>query len=295
MIRLSKILAATVLTGMVTTNASANCDLVMTVLGETAIHQYNGFETGAAAEDIRLNLLNTGDSLCQGKIVFDNLQGEFNLRNRRGEALSFNIAKDRSLNEIVFDSKLQNLSGIEVRIPPRETVQLTPVFVIPPHQPGSSGLYENQLLARFKNQVMSEIDVETILPVSVHISPVVQANFIGVSRAGRKTSSLDLGELYPGLEQNFGLQLRSNSYVDLQITSENRGVLQHVTDDNSKIPYQLYVGGEDLNLSQAETLTLPARLTHNGTTNPVQIKINEFSEVAAGDYSDTILIRISAR
>ena len=168
---------------------------------------------------------------------------------------------------------------------------------MPAHQTGHSGRYDTNLTVIFNNSEMSELDTTTEHGISVDMIPAVQANFVGITRSQNSASSsiLDLGELYPGLQQRFGLQLRSNTEVDLELFSQNSGELRRKSDTESKINYNLVIAGKTLNMNQPGQVLLPADLSTNGTTSPLSIKIDDFDKAPAGDYSDTITFRISAR
>lgn len=275
--------------------ANASCELNIVPINEVVISDYTGFDSAITGENIELHLSNSGSLECRGRLEFDALYTDGSLRNSVGEELRYSISRNRSLNGIIYDSKLHTVDGIDLTVAPNETLRLSLVLLVHPRQSGQSGNYQTKLSAIFRNKEMSEIDVPAIVPIAVEVKPTVQANFIGVTRTIDTTSVLNLGELYPGLQQRFGLQLRSNSIVDLQVSSENRGQLKPVNGTAGSVPYSLRVNGNDVNLERLDQISLPADLSTTGVTNPINIEIEEFENAAAGDYSDTLFIRISAR
>lgn len=277
------------------TQAQASCELAIVPMGETVIQNYDGFDNAIAAEDIRIRLINTGRTACQGDLEFEARGYDSVLRNAQGDKLAFNISSDNSLNQVLFNSRLQTISKISLTVPAQDSLYLAPVLSMPSNQSGQSGRYTTELIAIFRNHEFSELNAEAPIALAAELVPVVQANFAGLSRSNGSVSSLDLGALHPGLTRRFGLQLRSNSVVDLNFSSDNQGTLKHESDPNSNIPYALSLQGKTIDLSTTATVVAPADLSTNGITNPMQIRIKEFKDAVAGDYSDTIFVRISAR
>ena len=100
------------------TQAFANCNLIITSPGQTIINNYNGLETGAAHERVKINLSNTGESICRGKLGFDAENDEGFLKNHIGEQLEYKIVDNTNLNRVVYDSRL-HLSLIHISEPTR--------------------------------------------------------------------------------------------------------------------------------------------------------------------------------
>lgn len=277
------------------TPAQASCELAIVPMGESTIQNYDGFDNAIATEDIRIRLINTGRTACQGDLEFEARSYDPVLRNAQGDKLAFNISSDNSLNQVLFNSRLQTISKISLTVPAQDSLYLAPVLSVPPNQSGQSGRYTTELVAIFRNHEFSELNAEAPIALAAELIPVVQANFAGLSRSNGSVSSLDLGALHPGLTRRFGLQLRSNTVVDLNFSSENQGTLEHEFSSNSNIPYALSLQGKTIDLSTTATVVAPADLSTNGITNPMQIRIKDFKDAVAGDYSDTIHVRISAR
>ncbi len=106
---------------------------------------------------------------------------------------------------------------------------------------------------------------------------------------------LDFGNLQPRASRDFNLYVRGNAPYQVEIASENRGVLRldDFATDHNTIPYSLSIDGSNRSLSQPVFLSYGTALSgardHRG-----RITIGDFDTVLRGTYRDVLTISVTA-
>jgi len=277
--------------------ARNSCDLSIQPIGETRVDDYNALSRQIQLEQIRLRLRNNGNRDCVGRIVFRRIDGDGRLIGPQGAMLDYLIVDERNFNQQLFDPRTARQNGLSIRVKANSTREIRPRLFVKRNQFGISGTYRSTIEAVFQPRGRPDNDSTALVRLAANVIPGVQANFVGISRGGRgnAASVLRLGEIEPGMRRTLGLQLRSNTDVDVEVSSRNRGRLLRRARDAGSIGYQMNIGGSTVDLGTASSLVLPARVERRGRTSRIEIQVENFENAPAGQYGDTILFRISAR
>lgn len=278
-------------------SAEAQCELTMQSSGDTHISGYNALSRDYPDEPIRIFLENNGSELCSGFLRFESYEGSVHLSGPGQSRLNYWITEEANRNHILFEAETYQQNEFQVSLEPSIRKEINPKLIIPTGQSARSGMYTTNLDAVFTHNNFTQADTRAQIPLSVYVEASVQANFVGVTRAENSggVSYFQLGELVPGMVRSVGLQLRANTDVDIEVSTENQGRLVNQDYGDSFIPYALSVGGESVDLSGGGRLALPSSVSPQGQTSPINIQISDFRQAAAGNYTDTILVRISGR
>ncbi len=117
----------------------------------------------------------------------------------------------------------------------------------------------------------------------------------GAFDSSSTTQSLNLGSMATSQNVGFDMRVRGNTGFDIQLSSQNRGVLRHsdssVTDT---VPYVMTVNGGTLNLSGGSGTTFNGPSTKTALTGsvfPVVISVGAQTGTA-GTYSDVISVSV---
>ena len=293
--RLTTLLAASL--AIAATDAAEACDLSILPENMGQVAGFNAMQGAAVMQPVRLRLRNDSDEACTGMLMFNRTEAAADLRAGHGGTIGYQIVDERAVNAVLFEPTRSLATALPVRVGPKTSILLSPRMRIPGGQDVRSGRYSARLDASVKDAVTGvELDRQSVELVS-EVTPSVEANWVGVSRGeGSRTASLDLGDLSTGHVRSAGLQMRTNSDVTVEIESMNRGELAHSSDPDSAVGYSLSVDGETLPLNGTQRIQ---RINGTGGTVdanlPLRFVVGDTSRARAGEYSDTILVRISAR
>lgn len=297
--KFARYLVAMVVAGMTITPASArnSCDISIQTVGEARVDNYNALSREVKIEPIRLRLTNNGNRDCEGTIVFQRSDGDGRLVGPQNAALDYWIVDAGGFNNLLFDPGTSLQKSMPVQVKSGRTKEIRPRLFVHRGQEGISGIYRASIEAVFRPAGQPDDEERTTVRLSASVVPGVQANFVGVSRSNGRggASLLDLGEIEPGMRRSVGLQVRANTEVDVEVSSENRGRLVQRRRGGGSIGYQMNVGGEAVNLGSQSDVVLPASVGRRGRTSRIVIQVENFDNAPAGQYGDTILFRISAR
>lgn len=273
------------------------CDLSIVSEGSGDVRGFSGLEGETVLQPVRLRLRNSGDTSCSGTIAFRQVAADARLRAAHGGSLRYRLVDERAGQAVLFDPEMSLAMPVALRVGPQSTVSFSPRLRMEAGQGARSGRYSARVDAVFTDTDKGVEAAREPVELRARVAPRVEANWVGVSRgAGTDEASLDLGELRRGLVRRAALQMRSNSDVTVEVESINRGSLQHGTDASSRIRYGLRLDGEAVDLSGVSVLRDRKRRGHKAGRNlPVSIVVGDTSRARAGEYSDTILVRISAR
>lgn len=155
-------------------------------------------------------------------------------------------------------------------------------------------LYEGSDPLAFVTPVDTEaISVTITVPKIVAISLVSSGGgFID----GQTTRNINMGSLYDGQATGLDLRVRSNAGFDVTFSSLNNGKMKHAT-ANSLVPYQFYVNGALLDMSNSlavpvSGLTRAGQTSMSGLAYPLKVVVGSVlgGPKLSGTHSDSITI-----
>lgn len=274
----------------------SRCELAISEVSQRTQNKYDPLSHYDYLQTVELKIRNVGSKKCSGTLGFEIGAGSGKLEGGSGDSLNYLLVDEHNLSSILFNPQRQSQSQLSINLEPRRSVQFNPRLYIPRAQGATSGKYESQIDAVYQG-VKNHQQKRIAFHFGSHVRASVQANFVGVDRVGNngKYGVVKLGELSPGLRRTLGLQLRSNSNVDVSISSENLGELKHKSMPETGIGYSLRVGGHDIDLSSKDEIDLPADLSRKGLTNSIEVELDDFGNVPSGRYGDIIHVRVAAR
>lgn len=274
----------------------SRCELAISEVNQRTQNKYDPLSQNDYLQTVELKIRNVGSKKCLGTLGFQLGAGNGKLAGGNGDALDYLLVGEHNLGKILFNPQRQSQSRLSISLKPGRSVQFNPRLYIPRAQGATSGKYETLIDAVYQGYG-SHQQKHIAFHFGSHVRASVQANFVGVDRSGQngQYGVVKLGELTPRLRRTLGLQLRSNSDVDVSISSENQGELAHKSIPETSIGYSLRVGGHDIDLSSKYEIVLPTDLSHKGLTNSIEVELDDFGNVPAGRYGDIIHVRVSAR
>lgn len=131
---------------------------------------------------------------------------------------------------------------------------------------------------------------------TVVIPPVIDI-LINTTGSDSRSATLDFGILQPGKTLPFEVVVTGNVAYDMNIQSENKGLLKHSTATvNNTIPYTLFKSGSLINLSKTTQLSFPRRgASLQKKSYDFSAAIDDYDFVLSGKYQDFILFTVVAR
>jgi hypothetical protein len=131
---------------------------------------------------------------------------------------------------------------------------------------------------------------EVIVPVTCVVPPIFEINLAGSGQ----TTSVQFGTLAPGQTASVILQTRTTGNYQLDFQSRNGGflILQGLTGQSSKIPYNLTIDGQPVALGAASFLKVtagPGEAAHR-----LAVTIGGTAGNLAGTYIDVITVSIES-
>lgn len=282
------------------------CDLSLESAGQIRFEEYSSVARETQPQKITLRLRNDGDEACTGYMSVNAVDGDGHLVGLAGDRMSYGLFSGRESSQILFQSGVQTQNQIPLGIPAEMSLSVDMYLVVDRLQNLPAGTYMTDLNLNIQDQTLSLVESK-IIRVGTNISPSLQANFTGIgglvssnksssSNSSQQRAVLDMGELTPNETRRLGLQIRANSPISIQVSSEHSGALKHEYDEG-EIPYGIRLNQQNLDLSSISTLNGHASPEQNGRTNPLVITLSDFEDkkVPAGKYADVLTFRISAR
>lgn len=158
---------------------------------------------------------------------------------------------------------------------------------IPPLQFVESGTFDGQFILRLYREDGASSTLVDERPVTI-IAPVAARLRIDAPdfAKGSTVALIDLGELSGGARKDVAFDIRSNSRVNVAVSSANRGELAHETAPTS-IPYRVSGGGQLINLSDRAGRRIGSSFA--GRTFAVEVEVPPGS-YPAGRYSDVLTV-----
>ena len=301
----SKFLAGGLALSAASVVSAQACDLTLESAGQVRFEDYSSTDREVRPQKITLRLRNDSDDACVGAMNIEAVDGNGYLVGLSGERMRYGLFSGRDSSQIVFQSGSQSQNQLPISLPADSSRTLDMYLVVDRFQNLPAGSYMTDLNLTLQNQDLRNLDSMTIR-VGANVKPSLQANFTGIggivssksaltSKSSRQKAVLNLGELTPNETRRLGLQIRANSPVTIQVSSENSGALQHEHGEG-EIAYGVRLNEQYLDLSSSSILRGYSSPKKNGRTNPLVVKLSDFgNNVPAGKYADTLTFRISAR
>ena len=145
---------------------------------------------------------------------------------------------------------------------------------------------------------LTSLSDERTLSASSIIAPRAQTNFAGVGAGyqnGTSFALVDFGELKTGISRTVNFQVRGNTDVNIEISSENGGkMVEQGSAGQNPIPYQVSVDGVSIDLSSPQNLLRQPMKSLSGSSYPLEITIgNPENGFFSGLYRDVITIDVT--
>jgi len=275
---------------MIDMTQSPSCQLQIHNIQGHSPHNYNPLSRRDYVDQLSIRIKNVGTHLCMGVLEFDQGQGPPELTNG-SNSLDYLILSQNNHNQILYDTQRVRSQRMGIELQPGGVKTLQPRLFIPRAQAGTSGTYTSILDLVFRQSGQLN-DRRTPFTLRTKLRASVQANFTGVDRSygGGKIGLVKLGEMTPGQRRRLGLQLRSNTDVNVSIKSRNGGELFHNSLPGASIGYGLHIDGQIIDLTSKDDITLTTDVDPNGLTSPIEIELDNFTNAPAGHYNDVIQI-----
>ncbi|MEM0515403.1 hypothetical protein WCN91_08140 [Pseudoalteromonas sp. YIC-827] len=165
--------------------------------------------------------------------------------------------------------------------------ELTLIGELDGHQIARAGIYRD--LLTFELMLGDSLVSSQSYELEGEIEQHLQLAWLG---AQATHAFVDLGELKSG--QYYGhlpqLFIQANVPVALEISSLNQGKLVHQTTEKWRVGYMMELLGQWANLESPWRGNTP--LVQNQTLLPLAIELEQFDQLAAGNYQDTVTIRL---
>ncbi|MEQ1811005.1 MAG: hypothetical protein ABL889_13820 [Terricaulis sp.] len=220
--------------------------------------------------------VNLGDAQCEVLIQFDAVGGRRVLRGAGGE-LEYRLT--------TRESGLADRLGGQGTVQSPLRIAIEDLRLVPP------GRYEGEVEARLFSLAGGLLDGPVLIHIRANVLPRAQANLAGAN-AGASYARVDLGTLQSGERARLMLQVRSNTQVTVQLTSQNGSELRlEGAPSAPSIPYELAFDGE-ANVAGQGFVRSP-RLSQAGEYYPIEIVVGPVRGVFAGRYNDIVTVTVT--
>lgn len=279
-----------------TKSSNGKCDIHIQDFTNYGQQKYDSLSRYDYLEPLDIRLTHKGRGKCQGVLNFARGTGNGRLTGPGGDDLKFLLLSAYNNSGVIFNPETEQSNSLRVNLRSGESVRLKPYFYIQRRQSGQSGVYSVPIDAVFTGRKSSETRRKSI-NLQAKIKASVQANFTGVQHLPGKsrTSLLNFGHMKAGQTERLGLQLRSNSDVDVTLSSRHNGAMKNLNYEGEFLNYDMTIGGNEIDLSSRDSVTLGTSVSRNGVTAPIEVTLENFDKAAAGYYFDVIELRVSAR
>lgn len=167
---------------------------------------------------------------------------------------------------------------------------------VAPGQGVRAGSYDDLVVMR----LFAEVDGELILQeergfvVGLHVPAMVRAAIGSAAGGGRGATSttIDLGQLKPGLRRDLDFSLQTNTDVTVSFTSANGGALKHAL-STVRIPYVVRFNGRRVATDGSDQTALTP--DQGATSRAFHVEVgDEAARGPAGEYTDVLQVTIAA-
>lgn len=283
------------LNGVIWNTAFAQCEPeVASSPGDVTI-AYDPFRPTNATERIELVLNNPTEEPCSLELVITSLQGEPINGLTLGEGLQL-----RFRNSDIPHSETAIRPGVyPVTLPASSRTSVGLDLVVVQDAVLAPGRYDTTVRLDFRrlNETAPAMDPFE-LTVSVTSEARAQVNLAGAAgsfgASGSSVETVDFGPMETGATRRVYLQLRSNGPARLTFTSENKGYLRRLPQEDTmpSAPYTLSVEGAPLDLSAPAAIDVEPPRTIDGVSQALDLTLGDVSALPAGEFRDFIYIDV---
>jgi hypothetical protein len=282
---------------LLTSSQAMGAECLGSIGPETSItgkSEYDPFGPADLAESYPLSVTNTGASACSFGLV---LRAR-TTRPQLGGTLAYVLA-DADGAPLVpgAPDNLSPPARIRGQLAPSARGEAEIQVLIPRGQFAAPGVYRDTL-----DLELTALDASgraqgaslhsTTLAISYSVPRIMSVNL----RGGELMTTLGFGVLATGQQRGVEIQARSNEGYQLDVSSDNRGVLALTPKppgQNWTVPYTATLGGAPLDLTGRGALRgLPPTRPESDAAYPLTITIGEVGQKRAGRYEDVITIEI---
>lgn len=285
--RLSTLWSAAILSALLNSPALAD---VTAFMPNTVTVRYDPFDGQAGLVDIDIELRYDGtQAMPANLIITPDLSGAFQL-DGPNTPLSYEIESANGAftsARYVMPITLQpgNSAGVH-----------TLTFKVPPGQYADAGQSESQLRVELVDAAtQAPLLDERAFVLAANVPSRAQTNFAGTVAGysnGTTHADVDFGVITAGASRTVNFQIRGNSDVNVEISSENGGKMVHDTDDTHVVPYSVVADNIPSDLTSPLTLMRRPERSLAGTSYPLIITIDEVLGSISGRYRDTITVDV---
>jgi spore coat protein U-like protein len=161
------------------------------------------------------------------------------------------------------------------------------------------GFYSDSVLVRLYEGTLSSYTLRDSTYVSFFYSSTRSIDLSLVSTgapfdASATSRTLDFGTLYQDEALSFDIVLKTNAGYSVSMSSQNGGMMKHVSLAGNSVPYSMSVNGVAVGLGAGNEVvaTGSGASSSEGTRVPVLVSIGSLSNSASGDYRDFITITV---
>jgi len=290
------------------TAAAQGCQVRLEGLGRIAVSRpYDPLSDriGEQREDVTVRLVSGACDFALGASPGQSA-GATRHMTQGASRLAYEIHTDRNRGRPLRDADSGGTDSLLLgQFGKKDEVDVEVNLVVPEGQMVAAGAYADtviftayELVAGVPGRVLDTRAVQVAATVSA------VAGFEVVIEGARKTlhsgmlGKLDFGEIAEGQRMGFELEVRGNLGYDIEVGSENGGVLAgqgHAK--GASIPYQLYLDGRSLSLAQ------PARVQESPATDfgralnthRFEVEIGRLGNAVAGKYRDDVTLTVITR
>ena len=137
-------------------------------------------------------------------------------------------------------------------------------------------------------EVMGTVNLTVPSVLDVSVTPTGGANISG----GRGYYYVELGELYEGATSSWDINIQSNVHYNVSVRSENRG-LKHQYSEAS-IGYDVTMDGSSFSASSGYSKAYSNYTPLSTSSIPFKIEVGNVDFMPAGNYSDNLIVTVSA-
>jgi len=185
-----------------------------------------------------------------------------------------------------------------VELAPDEMRMIDVDFLIDNSIVAPAGSYRERLFVRITNlDTGINCDDRQAFDIVLDVPPRAQLNIAGTRGDFDRSLGLpmiDFGALATGVTKTVFLQVRSNSDLELRISSDNGGTMVLESGDiDARVPYEAFLNSQAIDLSSQFITQAPAADTYEGRSLPLEFTVGSVSGVPSGEYTDTVIVEVS--
>lgn len=289
--------------------AAADCNISIRGLRTvrfTGADEYHVFNPEETAQTATFRVRHRRSDACDFFVTFsEGGAGTFDrYMSDGGETLDYQIYDTPSKSNILKDlpsatagEVLSGSFGTEV-----EEVELSFYVAIPPLQVKSDDVYDDRIRVTLYEGDLADFvqrDAKD-LTILARIRPTVEVCIVpcGAPFDPEALSfPMNFGTLEESEFMSADVLVRANVDYRLMYESEFRGVMTHVTEPGSEVPYETIVNGSPIDLGRPRVIVAEevGPTTPAGNSYQTTITIGSTDNAAAGDHEDNITITVRAR